>query len=164
MLVNGTQAKNVYWLINGAVSINNYSVFCGTMVVNNGALGALNTGVIINGRTLTTTGALTTTAITAAIPSACLATGLSSVEAGNDAVTIYPDPFTTSVNIRINDYSQFNKLELRIYNALGARVITRSVTEQLSTVETGDLPSGIYFYQVVGDNKVVQSGKLISQR
>jgi len=73
-LINGTQAKNVYWKIEGAVSINNYSVFRGTIVCNNGALGALNTGVVLDGRALTTTGALSTTAIIATIPSPCCIT------------------------------------------------------------------------------------------
>ncbi len=72
LLINGTQAKNVYWMVDGAVSINNYSVFNGTIICNNGALGALNTGVTLNGRALTTTGALTTAAITATIPSSCV--------------------------------------------------------------------------------------------
>ncbi|MFZ4520929.1 MAG: ice-binding family protein [Bacteroidales bacterium] len=70
-MLNGAQAKNVFWKIEGAVSINNYSVFRGTIVCNNGALGALNTGVYIEGRALTTTGALSTTAITAIMPSGC---------------------------------------------------------------------------------------------
>ncbi len=63
ILTNGAMARNVFWKIEGAVSINNYSVFCGTIICNNGALG-LNTGVILDGRALTTTGALTTVAIT----------------------------------------------------------------------------------------------------
>ena len=70
-LINGAQAKNVFWKIEGAASINNYSVFCGTMVVNNGAITALNTGVVINGRAFTTTGSITTTAITAIMPPGC---------------------------------------------------------------------------------------------
>src|ERR1019366_1066166 len=77
LLINGAQAKNVYWKIEGAVSINNYSVFNGTIICNNGALGALNTGVTLNGRALITTGALTTTAITAIIPSVCNPAGIS---------------------------------------------------------------------------------------
>ncbi len=72
ILINGAQAKNVYWKIEGAVSINNYSVFNGTIICNNGALGALNTGVVLNGRALTTNGALSVTAATVTIPSTCV--------------------------------------------------------------------------------------------
>jgi hypothetical protein len=71
ILINGAQAKNVYWKVEGAVSINNYSIFNGTIICNNGALGALNTGVVLNGRALTTNGALTVTAATVTIPSGC---------------------------------------------------------------------------------------------
>lgn len=61
LLINGTQAKNVYWVVDGAVGINDYSVFNGTIVCNNGAIN-LATGVTINGRALTTGGALSSTA------------------------------------------------------------------------------------------------------
>ncbi|MFH0895679.1 MAG: ice-binding family protein [Bacteroidota bacterium] len=64
ILINGTQSKNVYWLVSGAVSINDYSVFNGTIVCNNGAID-LTTGVTLEGRALTTTGALSTAAIIA---------------------------------------------------------------------------------------------------
>lgn len=69
-LINGTQSKNVYWAVDGAVDINDYSEFVGTIVCNNGAI-SLNTGVILDGRALTTTGALATSAITANIPTPC---------------------------------------------------------------------------------------------
>lgn len=67
-LINGAQAKNVYWMINGAVTLNDFSVFNGTIICNNGALN-LNTGDTINGRALTTNGALSTNAIVANNPS-----------------------------------------------------------------------------------------------
>ena len=61
LLINGTQAQNVYWVIDGAVGINDYSIFNGTIVCNNGAINVA-TGVTINGRALTTGGALSSTA------------------------------------------------------------------------------------------------------
>ncbi|MEI7726590.1 MAG: ice-binding family protein [Bacteroidota bacterium] len=70
VLINGAQAKNIYWKVDGAVSINDNSVFCGTIVCNNGAI-LLNTGVSLEGRAFSTTGALSTTAITANMPAGC---------------------------------------------------------------------------------------------
>lgn len=70
ILTNGTQAKNVFWKVDGALSINDYSVINGTIIVNNGAV-SLNTGVELNGRALTTTGSFTTTAINAIAPAGC---------------------------------------------------------------------------------------------
>lgn len=69
LLINGAQAINVFWVVNGAVNINNNSVFKGTIVASNGAV-SLNTGTALDGRALTTDGALSTAAITANIPSA----------------------------------------------------------------------------------------------
>lgn len=68
-LINGTQSKNVYWKVTGAVSIAANSVFCGT-IVNNGAIN-LNTGVTLNGRALTLSGLITTTAVTVNKPTLC---------------------------------------------------------------------------------------------
>lgn len=67
ILLNGAQSKNVYWLVNGAVTINDNSIFRGTIICNNGAV-SLNTGVMLDGRVLTTTGALNTAAVTVIFP------------------------------------------------------------------------------------------------
>src|SRR5659263_103681 len=83
LLINGAQAKNVYWKIEGAVSINNYSIFCGTIVSNNGALGAINTGVVLNGRAFTTAGALTSAAITSTMAAECTVTGITTIATEN---------------------------------------------------------------------------------
>jgi hypothetical protein len=63
-LINGAQANNVYWEVQGAVTINNNSTFCGNIVCNNGAI-SLGTGVSLDGRALTTAGIINTTAMTA---------------------------------------------------------------------------------------------------
>ena len=63
-LINGTQAQNVYWEVQGAVTINSNSTFCGNIVCNNGAI-SLGTGVNLDGRALTTAGNINTTAMTA---------------------------------------------------------------------------------------------------
>lgn len=67
-LINGTQSKNVYWVVDGAVGINDFSVFNGTIICNNGAIN-LTTGTTLNGRALSTGGAVSTAAITATSPS-----------------------------------------------------------------------------------------------
>lgn len=71
-LINGAQAKNVFWLVNGAVNINNYSDFNGNIVVPNGAINLLNTGVVVNGRALTMVGAITTAGLNITMPPGCL--------------------------------------------------------------------------------------------
>ncbi len=82
VLLNGAQAQNVYWKIDGAVDINNFSIFNGTFV----CAGAINlfTGVILNGRALTTVGALSTYAAQVNTPSGT--TGAAGVVMGPDTV------------------------------------------------------------------------------
>ena len=69
VLQNGTQAKNVYWKIDGATDINDYSVFNGT-IISQGAIN-LYSGVLINGRALTGVGAIATNAVTVTMPTSC---------------------------------------------------------------------------------------------
>ena len=165
LLINKAQAKNVFWKVDGAVSVSDYSVFNGTIICNNGAID-IKIGVVINGSIQTTTGNLTTAAITVNMTSTYIPTGISSKDAGNikEAITIYPNPFSASTSIMINDASLINKSEMRVYNVLGAEVMYTIITEQLTTLETSDLPSGIYFYKLVSNNNTIQSGRLISQQ
>lgn len=67
ILINGAQASKVFWKVEGAVTINDYSIFNGTIICNNGAVD-LNTGATINGRVLTTTGAVNTSAVFVTVP------------------------------------------------------------------------------------------------
>ncbi|MES2773583.1 MAG: ice-binding family protein [Bacteroidota bacterium] len=67
ILINGAQAKNVFWKVDGAVTINDYSVFKGTIICNNGAVN-LNTGDSLYGRAFTTNGALSTASLVVNVP------------------------------------------------------------------------------------------------
>ncbi|HET6245184.1 MAG: DUF3494 domain-containing protein [Bacteroidetes bacterium] len=167
ILVNGTKAENVYWMINGAVDINDYSVFNGT-IVSQGAIN-LFTGVTLNGRALTGVGAIETAAIdgNALIPASCPSTlGVQTLGQSNsvEKVTVYPNPFRTYTNITIKDASQINKSVLHVYNVFGAEVMNKVITSQSTTLDTSNLPSGPYFYKVIGNDKTVQSGKMIIQQ
>ncbi len=166
ILTNGAQAKNVYWKIEGAVSINNYSVFKGTIVSNNGALGAMNTGGTLDGRALLMVGALTTNAITTTMISNCTLTGIPEVNSGNTnkRVNIYPNPFNASVQLTFNDLSQGQRVEFIMYNVLGVEVIKVVLLKQSILLNTSGLPSGIYIYKIISDNQLIQSGRLVSRK
>lgn len=166
-LINGAQSKNVYWKVEGAVNINNYSIFRGTLISNNGAVGAINTGVVFDGRALTTNGALTTTAATVVatmIPSNCGSVGIHDLESEKNVISIYPNPFSTSTTILINDVSKINKAEMKMYNVLGEEVLNEILSTQSNTFETSNLPSGIYIYKIISNNIVVQTGRLVSNK
>jgi len=161
LLTNLTQSKNVYWLVNGAVNINNYTEFKGTIVANNGAV-SLNTGVILDGRAFTTTGTFLTDAINATMPAGCLGMGLNDYEASHASpLNIYPNPFSDQLNF--TKISTIGKCEVVIYNVIGEVVLEKTITGSASTIETKNFTKGIYFYRVLNNGKTVQSGKLIAE-
>ena len=166
ILQNGAQSKNVFWKIEGAVSIDNYSIFRGTLVCNNGALGALNTGVTIDGRALTTTGALKTNTVNATITSGCssVVTGIAAETAGtNEMISIYPNPFNESTTIQMNDATDANRYDFKIYNIMGVEILHTSITRESTTINTNNFPSGIYLYRMINSNGTMQSGRLIKR-
>ncbi len=80
-----------------------------------------------------------------------------------DVVDIYPNPFASTINVIINNVSQTSNCELKVYNSQENEVIRTTVTKHVTTVETSNLPIGIYIYKVVSDGITVQSGILICQ-
>ena len=59
VLVGGTEATNVFWQVEGAVTISSSGNFNGIIVANNGSI-ILNTGVVLSGGAFSTTGNITT--------------------------------------------------------------------------------------------------------
>jgi len=96
--------------------------------------------------------------------SLCIPTPNNSIGAGDaeNTVTIYPNPFTSSIDIKVNDVSKIKGYELKIYNILGEVVINIPITKDITTLKTGNLSPGIYLYEVNSNNKTIQTGKLIS--
>ena len=96
--------------------------------------------------------------------SKCLETGIITTPEGNASkMTFYPNPFTTTVNFVNNDASEINNSEIRIYNVLGALMMTIPVTKKITMIETSCLPIGAYFFKVISNKETIQSGRLMSQ-
>ncbi|MFA6932781.1 MAG: ice-binding family protein [Bacteroidales bacterium] len=165
LLINGAQAKNVYWLVEGAVKINNYSEFCGTIIVNNAEIEIVNTGIVLNGRALTTSGAITTGALTTTMTSVCSYLGVNSVDIDKtkDAVTITPNPFSDKITITLNPATKTDNSRLIIYNSLGKEVINVLIYNRATTIDVSNLSSGLYIYKFVDNTEIIQTGKLISK-
>ena len=160
-LINNANLNNVYWQINGAFSLGTYSVFKGT-IVSNGQIELMAYSSLL-GRGLTTAGSILLHNNVVTVAS--IITGIATVaEKPNNAVTISPNPFSSYANIALNETSKINNCKLIIYNVLGKEVMNTVITSQMTTLKTGDLHSGMYFYKVMNNNKTIQSGKLISNQ
>lgn len=159
VLVNGAQAKNVYWIINGAINISDYSEFSGTIVGNNGAVN-LSTGTIVEGRVLTTSGTFTTFAVTVNATAGCAALGIGNVEQINKAMIVYPNPFNSTLTIQA--FENNSNSEFSLYDVTGKRVMKKSIKQNTTVIEINVVP-GMYFYRFINDAGVSQTGKLISK-
>jgi len=162
ILINGTQSKNVYWKVDGPVDINDYSEFKGIIVANDVAV-SLKTGVTLDGRAYTTTGAFATAGITTTMPSTCTATAVNTLST-NNSVSIAPNPFGSYTTITLGDASKINNCSFTMYNVLGKEVMNTTITNQLTTLNTSNLHTEIYFYNVLESGKTIQSGKMISNQ
>lgn len=157
-LINEAQAKNVYWKVDGAVNINDYSEFKGTVIGNNGAV-IINTGATIVGRVLSTSGGISTFGINASMTPGCAFLSTLSNTASAKTATLYPVPFSDVLNVKLDDLNAASTLT--IYNAAGAKVMQTALSQK-NTALPMNLPAGIYFYQLNG-KKGIQSGKLIAK-
>jgi Ice-binding-like/Secretion system C-terminal sorting domain len=161
-LINGTKAKNVYWKVDGAVLINDYSEFKGTIICNNGAV-QLTSGVQLNGRAMTTNGALSTASITAIMTPGCTSLGVNDYGQIEQIAKFYPNPFNTYFNVTLKDNLNLNTTKLLIYDVSGRIIKTINLNTLDTQVEVRELASGFYHYTIISSEKKVQSGTLIAK-
>lgn len=157
-LINNARAENVYWKVDGAVSINNYSVFCGTLVCNNAALGAINTSVTFIGRALTTNGALTTSGINCTMAPVCVTTGTEQLN-HSASVSVSPNPFNTSLSIVFTGKDD-SDMSFTLYNCIGNVMANKIIHDKTTVIET-NYPQGVYYYRVTDKKGNVTTGKLV---
>jgi uncharacterized protein (UPF0333 family) len=162
ILTNGAQAKNIFWKVEGAVSIESNTDFSGTIIANNGAIN-LSTGVVLHGRALSTTGKLLTFGIDVLKPAGCYVTGLADQDQVEANVLVFPNPFSNKVTFEFNNQASLQATQLSIYNMLGTEIRTVQLNNSVTKVEEVNIPSGIYFYQLKKGFTVLQSGRLVSQ-
>ncbi|MEO5776653.1 MAG: ice-binding family protein [Flavobacterium sp.] len=159
-LLNGAQAQNVYWKVDGAVSISDHSEFTGTLVANNAAINVA-TGSTVTGRMLTTNGALTTFAITDTMPVGCTSLGIGDITPNSKNVgVLYPNPFADSFEIKLSDLNSSG--EFYLYTTLGELVYHKAINETTTIVKT-NLSAGMYFYRLISSTGLIQTGKLLSK-
>lgn len=159
VLVNQAQAKNVFWKVDGAVSLNDYANFKGTVIGNNGAIN-LNTGVVIEGRVLSTTGAVATASVNVTSTGGCDPATLATGATKTKPASFYPNPFSSVLNITLDDSDKGSNLT--IFTAAGSKVLDKNLSDKNTKLQM-KLPVGTYFYQLKNKDGKQQSGKLISK-
>ncbi len=157
-LLNGAQAKNIYWIVNGAVSLSTFTEFKGTLIVNNGAISAA-TGTIVEGRLMTTSGAVTTFSITDNMTVGCPPLAVTTNSKVNELI-VYPNPFSKTLTLQVNE-NNINS-EFILYDVLGKTIIQKKINQTSTSIEVNVIP-GIYFYKFTNSAGSLQTGKLIAK-
>lgn len=73
---------------------------------------------------------------------------------------VYPNPFTTAVTFRFPGPLRNARLELTDNTGRRIRTIT-GISGNTLNLQREELPSGIYFYRITGENAVLFTGKLM---
>jgi hypothetical protein len=93
-----------------------------------------------------------------------LVTCINETTNSNVQVNIYPNPFRTSATIIINSVFKLENAELKIYDLFGQEIKRFiNISRQNFTIEKGNLTNGIYFYKLIQDNRVIATGKFLTE-
>lgn len=73
-------------------------------------------------------------------------------------VLIFPNPFSDVLFVK----TSLDELSLSLFTSDGKEVLTKNIssTEKI-LLNTSVIPTGVYYYKIINDKKVIQSGKLI---
>ncbi len=72
-----------------------------------------------------------------------------------------PNPFTDVTNIYFENAEQ-KPTEIKVYNALGEKIITQKTNVNYFTITMESMPSGLYYYQIANKN-ALSNGKILKQ-
>jgi len=84
-------------------------------------------------------------------------------EASKVAV-LYPNPFSGSISAVIKSAMFIEAAELVIYNTMGVKVIESVISKEAQLFDTYTLQAGVYYYRVISNGVIIQTGKLISHK
>ncbi|MCW3124045.1 MAG: hypothetical protein JWQ38_3537 [Flavipsychrobacter sp.] len=160
ILTNGTQAKNVYWKVDGAVNVFSNSVFNGTLV-DAGAI-TLNTGDTLNGRAMTINGAIAINgSYVNTTPATCVGAPITGIQ-----------PTCTGSTTTLSDadaggtWTSSNTLVATIGSSSGVvtgmtpGTTTINYTSPLSCISTTTLTVGTAPLPITGPNTVCEGGTI----
>jgi hypothetical protein len=141
-LLNGAQAKNVFWVVNGNVNLNTDATFIGTIVSDNGTID-LAVNANLSGRALTTSGIFSTNNSTIVVPTSCSSIGVPTLHSEN-GVRLYPNP--ASYKLMIDLASKDAKLN--VLNMKGQVILTKQLDAELNEINVSTFTDGVYIIQL----------------
>lgn len=77
-----------------------------------------------------------------------------------NSISVYPNPFKSSTLIKVD--GNYTNLELVMYNSFGQKVRDANLlTNQTTRIFRNNLTSGLYYIQIIQDNKLIGTKKIM---
>lgn len=73
---------------------------------------------------------------------------------------VYPNPASTFFNIDIH-HDLANDIRIELMSVTGAVVAGSTIHQKTTTINTGGLPGGLYFYRLHLNGEVIESGRIV---
>jgi uncharacterized protein YodC (DUF2158 family) len=80
------------------------------------------------------------------------------------SLSIYPNPATTSVFIKIPDFSDHDNLRVNVFDLNGRLVKESRITSELQSMEVTGLESGVYIFKVLSDTAEASRRIVVEKR
>ena len=84
-------------------------------------------------------------------------TGINSND-NQGAFSIYPNPNNGQFFVRLQNIA---KCQLLVFNVLGERIYETTINTDKVEISLSEKPKGIYFYEVILDDSMISSGKMV---
>jgi len=84
-------------------------------------------------------------------------------EIDHQRISLHPNPADEEVRLRIANWENEAEMSFRLISLQGQVLINRRITEQETILKLAHLKKGAYFYKVLQQEEVLESGKLIIQ-
>jgi hypothetical protein len=81
--------------------------------------------------------------------SACA--GLTEYSNSKVSFSVYPNPFSSKVSVRVTNENVHSSIKLSVCNALGSVIYSKTLLSDLTEIDLGGQPCGIYFVKLSGD-------------
>ena len=78
-------------------------------------------------------------------------------------VEVFPNPFSTSVDIVVDNLENDSFFELKIFDVFGKEITTLKNQGNQITWDAKDVASGIYFYIIKNKETIISKGKLVKE-
>jgi len=78
--------------------------------------------------------------------------------------SMYPNPCATYLKISLQDVFPITVYTLKLFNVQGIEIFFKNLNQPLTNIDMSVVPTGVYIYQLLSNEKPVQSGTLYINR